>query len=520
MTRTFFQPDEFFQSLEVAHRLVFGYGHLTWEWLSPNPIRGIIYPALNVPIYWGLKLLHLDHTDLLIWAPKVLHGALAACTDIWLCELARRVAGERYVFTALYLSLTSVFHGLSLSRSMSNSLETSLTTIALCFFPWDASQDIKMDEIRKMLFFAALACVVRPTNALLWVYMMSALLWRLRRHPNHLTSVIVYAFAIGSVTLLSTVALDSAYYGALTLTPLNFLRTNLSSVSLFYGSSPWHYYISQALPILCSMALPYVLQGAWQAAHTTGLASKTMLSLVVWTIGVYSLAGHKEWRFIHPLLPLMHVLAAKAIVDTNPTRRGSSIFSKYYRQVVLLGLPAIVYVSVFHSRAQIDVMHYLRRLPSEEAHSVGFLVPCHSTPWQAYLHRPDLADPGRLWALGCEPPLSGQDVTVYQDQTDVFYASPANYLQTHFPRDVDPAFPPSEMPCTVPGAPTLPGLEWRHEWPQNLVVFGALLDDAEVRGILEEKEYREVWKSESGWEGDRRRQGGVRVWRVRPVELE
>jgi phosphatidylinositol glycan class B len=54
-TRTFFQPDEYFQSLEPAHHLVFGYGHLTWEWLAPTPIRSILYPVLNVPIYWLLK---------------------------------------------------------------------------------------------------------------------------------------------------------------------------------------------------------------------------------------------------------------------------------------------------------------------------------------------------------------------------------------------------------------------------------------------------------------------------------
>ncbi|PSR83058.1 hypothetical protein PHLCEN_2v5862 [Hermanssonia centrifuga] len=59
-------PDEFFQSLEVAHHLVFGYGHLTWEWLSPKPIRSILYPALNVPIYWLLKVLRLDGTKLLV----------------------------------------------------------------------------------------------------------------------------------------------------------------------------------------------------------------------------------------------------------------------------------------------------------------------------------------------------------------------------------------------------------------------------------------------------------------------
>jgi len=65
-TRTFFQPDEYFQSLEVAHHLVFGYGHLTWEWLSAQPIRSIVYPILNAPIYWLLEVLGLDHTKLLV----------------------------------------------------------------------------------------------------------------------------------------------------------------------------------------------------------------------------------------------------------------------------------------------------------------------------------------------------------------------------------------------------------------------------------------------------------------------
>jgi phosphatidylinositol glycan class B len=66
ITRTFFQPDEYFQALEPAHFIVFGYGDLTWEWTSKPPIRSILYPALNVPIYWVLKILSLDHTFLLV----------------------------------------------------------------------------------------------------------------------------------------------------------------------------------------------------------------------------------------------------------------------------------------------------------------------------------------------------------------------------------------------------------------------------------------------------------------------
>lgn len=65
-TYTFFQPDEFFQSLEVAHRMVFGYGKLTWEWQPITAIRSPAYAALYVPIYWLLQRTGLDETSLLV----------------------------------------------------------------------------------------------------------------------------------------------------------------------------------------------------------------------------------------------------------------------------------------------------------------------------------------------------------------------------------------------------------------------------------------------------------------------
>lgn len=210
-------------------------------------------------------------------------------------------------------------------------------------------------------------------------------------------------------------AIDSAYYGRPTFTPLNFLRTNASAVSLFYGSSPWHYYISQAIPIMSATTLPFVLHGAWLAVGPSRTyASQTMLGLIAWTTCAYSLAGHKEWRFIHPLLPLMHILAAKSLVDLYHSGTHASARSQPnarfavtapHLALILLNLPGLCYVSFFHARAPIEVVHYLRKLPSEDLRTVGFLMPCHSTPLQAYLHRPDLADEGRLWSLGCEPPL-------------------------------------------------------------------------------------------------------------------
>ncbi|KZP21235.1 glycosyltransferase family 22 protein [Athelia psychrophila] len=528
-TRTFFQPDEYYQALEPAHALVFGYGHLTWEWLTPQPIRSVIYPALNLPIYWLLKVtgLHTVWPSLVVIGPKLLHGSLAAATDVWVRELAVKTIGEKYASVTLFLSLTSLFHALSLSRSLSNSLETSLTTIALALFPWDpASHSFTFSDKNRFslcLLFAALACTIRPTNAIIWVYMFSYLCWHLRGRLQALAVVVGGAVVTGTLSLCAISFLDYLYYSKLTITHLNFLLTNLSSVSLFYGSNPWHFYIFQAIPILCTTSLPFVLFGAWKAVSRPGERRlKVLLGCIVWTISVYSMAGHKEWRFIHPLLPLLHILAAKYLVDAyaRPSPGADSRTSplpirQAHMWLILSAIPAALYIVVLHASPQISVMAYLRSVPSNELRSVGFLTPCHSTPWQAYLHRPDLAEPGRLWALGCEPPLGVQNRTSYLDQTDIFFESPREYLENNFPPTVDTTYPPSPFPASPPGiaievadGSTGP---WKHEWPKNLVMFGALLQDQDVKALVEALGYSEVWRAGWDWEGEGKRRAGVRV---------
>ncbi|KAJ7775110.1 glycosyltransferase family 22 protein [Mycena metata] len=516
-TSTVFQPDEYFQSLEPAYHLVFGYGHLTWEWLSPQPIRSIIYPALNVPIYWLLRVTGLDILGtlgdwLVINGPRILHGTLASLTDIFLCSLTRTVLGERYVSTALFVSLSSFFHVLSLSRSLSNSLETSLTTIALSYYPWVAGPGVAVERsrVRLTLAFAALACAVRPTNAIIWTYLVGYLLWQLRTSGRSLLIVLQDGVVISAITLCGIFALDSLYYGTPTFTPLNFLATNLSNVSLFYGGNPWHYYVSQAIPILCTTSLPFVLREIWSILKgRESRALGTMLACITWTIGIYSLAGHKEWRFIHPLLPMLHVFATKSLY---PLQRRRLI-------ILLLTLPISCYIALLYCSAPIQVMAFIRGLPREELGNggVGFLMPCHSTPGHAYLHRRELAN-GKLWALGCEPPLKNQDLTSYHDQTTVFFASPYAYLKQRFPQSVDATFPLSPFPTSVPGASqstTEPHqYPWAHTWPQYLVFFGALLWEEGVQNLLEERGYAPAWSAGRAWEGDSdERKGGVQVWK-------
>jgi hypothetical protein len=96
-SRTVFAPDEHWQSVEIAHDIVFGYGFKTWEWQDQRgegensgwgngPIRSILYPAMFVGPYWILKKLGLDETPLLastlrIRRARKLHSLLTHTAD-------------------------------------------------------------------------------------------------------------------------------------------------------------------------------------------------------------------------------------------------------------------------------------------------------------------------------------------------------------------------------------------------------------------------------------------------------
>lgn len=49
--KSYAQPDEFWQGPEIAHREVYGYGHLTWEWTYGQPLRSPIYHSLFSGFY-------------------------------------------------------------------------------------------------------------------------------------------------------------------------------------------------------------------------------------------------------------------------------------------------------------------------------------------------------------------------------------------------------------------------------------------------------------------------------------
>ncbi|KAM0786678.1 hypothetical protein ACM66B_002125 [Microbotryomycetes sp. NB124-2] len=561
VSRSFFQPDEYWQSLEVAHRIVFGYGFETWEWRTTGDhgvggllqggrggIRSAVHPMMFVPILWTLELLRLDDTALLTVAPRLLQAIFAVGTDWATYKAADRLLGRRYAQVALLCSVTNFFHFQALTRTFSNSVETALTAVALSLWPWPMAR--QSGNSVAALAAAALACVMRPSNAVIWSYLGCVHL--AQAPPLERTSLIRTTLNVGLLAITLSFIIDSLFYGTPTLTPLRFLHENvLNSISLFYGANPAHFYLSQGLVVTLLTQLPFTIHGLYLAMTQDGNPTRHIAGAATFTLVAYSLLSHKEWRFIHPLVPMLNVLASMSLVRLANTDKAATVRFQQRLPVrlshalaLVVALVPAVYLTSFHGLAQISVMNYLRSLPPSELRSAAFLMPCHSTPWQSHLHRPDLeqhrlggsGEGGRLWFVTCEPPVLGQNATTYRDQSDVFYESPATYLFERFPREVDPEFPPS--PVILPDE--LARLQrdgktpdWRHEWPSHIVVFEALLQTSvekqlvspansnatlTIRDVLAQNGYVEIkrlWNSV--WHEDERRRGDVVVlrWRAR-----
>lgn len=231
LVRTHFQPDEFYQSQEVAHHLVFGYGFKTWEWRESR-IRSPLHPLLLVPIYWLLKVTGLDATSALVRSHQSLHffscsglmptGTVFSYTDSRSKDssshsrnlhrlrhlsfriqdsrrehrLRRRTYHVKVIESALksysrtlfcslpshvqlVCSLISFPNAFISVRNFSNTLETALTAAVLALWPFHGfttrsfldSHVAIWKALLAPLSVAALAVIVRPTSVVLWLHL-------------------------------------------------------------------------------------------------------------------------------------------------------------------------------------------------------------------------------------------------------------------------------------------------------------------------------------------------------------
>ncbi|XP_012904734.2 GPI mannosyltransferase 3 isoform X3 [Mustela putorius furo] len=368
LVQTSFVPDEYWQSLEVAHRMVFNYGYLTWEWTER--LRGYTYPLIFASIYKVLHLLRKDNVQLLIWIPRLAQALLSAIADIRLYSLMKQLENQQMAKWVFFCQLCSWFTWYCCTRTLTNTMETVLTIIALFYYPLEGSKSMNR-----------------------------------------------------FVTLSLSLIVDRIFFGQWTLVQYNFLKFNvLQNLGTFYGSHPWHWYFSQGFPAVLGTHLPFFIHGCFLAPKRY----RILLVTVLWTLLVYSMLSHKEFRFIYPVLPFCMVFCGYSLNHLKTWKKPALSF------LFLSNMLLALYTGLVHQRGTLDVMTHVQELcynkPNKSSASVFIMMPCHSTPYYSHVHYPL---PMRF--LQCPPDLTGK--SQYLDEADIFYLNPLNWLDKEFHND-------------------------------------------------------------------------------------
>lgn len=338
-------------------------------------------------------------------------------------------------------------------------------------------------------------------------------------------SLTAQTLAGGLTTVALSTAVDWFMVGRLTAPVLTFIHQNVVlNISSFYGATNVTYHLVQSLPIMLfpiwfwwakgflAALVPKSVLPRRLAALNTPPPLRALARTVSFAIAALSLSPHSEWRFLHPLLPVLLLFALPALQQSYKAAVGgshhlSSCLRQYCRLprgawllITLAPLIPYIYLNAFHGNAQVAVINNLSASHYGKVHSLVALMPCHSTPWASHLG----AIPG--WFLTCEPPLAGDH---QQTQQDLFYDSPVSYVQQVFP------YPP---------VPQAINTEAASDMPSHVILFGELLDRTElvnnkhvsVADALQERGYEEViqlWNGFDVAQDEEKRRGGVRVWR-------
>lgn len=290
-------PDEIFQAVEPAHRLVYGTGLIPWEfvygmrsWALPGFIAGIMKavrlvgdgPAVYMPAI-GMVLAALGATSALcayLWGRRfyglwggIVAGALTAC---W---------------------IDAVYFG---PRPLSEAVSAHLLVVGLYLAsPGYAVQGRGRLALAGLILGAAalLRIQIAPAVALFVLWNWTGDAPPVRRLPP--------LIAGGLVALALFGAIDAVTWGWPGESLWRNVLINLwYGVSAHWGVEPWHYYVG-AILVYWGAATAVVLVLARLGALR--LPALAVLALVI--LAIHSAIPHKEFRFIYPAL-LLTVISA------------------------------------------------------------------------------------------------------------------------------------------------------------------------------------------------------------------
>ena len=315
--------DEILQTIEPAHRLIYGYGLVPWEfqlgmrsWLLPGVIAGLIELSRLIgdgPAYY---------LTVIAAAFALLASAPVVCCFWW----ARRKYGLAAAFAgaaAVAVAPELVYFG---GRALGEVVAAHILVIG--YYLLDPGYPV---DSRRRLFAAGvllgLVCFLRvqlaPAVAIIAIW--SA--WRRGRAP------FPAVLAGGLAAVAFGVILDWATLGyPLASLWRNVLFNLVYGVNVEFGTEPWNYYVLGELGVWAAGALFLMVTIALGARRFP-----VPLIAAIAIVAVHSCIAHKEYRFMYPAVVLLMASAGIGVaqltqwgaqrLDSLGVRRGAATVS-------------------------------------------------------------------------------------------------------------------------------------------------------------------------------------------------
>jgi GPI mannosyltransferase 3 len=299
-------PDEVYQSLEPAHRLVFGYGYVAWEFIEGA--RSWAFPGLIAGVLKVFSLLGIDHPRLLVHGVKLVFCMLGGLAALGAAQLARVCgADERHApWAAWAVSVAAplVYFG---PRAMS---ENAAAVAAVWGLAWVWRQQPTNRQLAFGASLLGLAVCLRLQVGVFAAGALAPFVWRRQwREVRVLLATLgVWAAALGGLDAATWHDAPGAVAGGWFHSVAVYVRFNLiEGKAAAWGVAPAHYYLKLLMrsPVLTVAAFALLAS-----------ASRRALALVLLGISfvvLHSMIPHKEFRFITPAFPLLAAGAAVGV---------------------------------------------------------------------------------------------------------------------------------------------------------------------------------------------------------------
>ena len=287
-----FWPDEIHQSVEQAHRAVFGYGLVSWEfrdgarsWLFPGAIAGLWKLADVLGVHSSIALITLARLAMVV-------GSGAA---IWFAAKLAWRRGPRAALAAAVVLCTfppAVAFGY---RTMSETASAPLIVLGAWF--WSQRGHARSAMYAGLALAAA--CLLRYQNGIFVLVFGAALLLQ-RRWRDALSFLGTGAGVAAIGGALDWVTWGRAFHSLGTYIDFNLVQDGAST----FGVEPFGFYVatlwSSVGPLLPVLFVCFCIGGFIEP-----VLGGAVLAYVL----AHSVLPHKEFRFLVPCLPMFAAVA-------------------------------------------------------------------------------------------------------------------------------------------------------------------------------------------------------------------